>query len=112
MFFKMKPKPQLTPIDNVIYKLPWKAIRYTDQILKDYAGRNHPNEGLVYWAGVHDNSQYIVKAVVAPETESNYGSVSTSHKSNLDFILTLNNLGLIQIAQVHSHLIYHLRLNQ
>jgi len=103
MFFKIKPKPQQTPDDNFIYKLPWKAIIFTDQILMDYAGRNPSNEGLVYWAGVHENSQYIVKAVIAPETESNYGRVSTSHKSNLDFILTLNNLGLIQIAQVHSH---------
>lgn len=103
MFFEMKPKPRHTPRDNFIYKLPWKAIVITEKILMDYAGRNPSNEGLVYWAGEFENSQYILKAVVAPETESNYGRVSTSHKANLDFILTLNKLGLIQIAQVHTH---------
>lgn len=101
--FYLKPKLRHTPRDNITYELPLKAIIFTDKILMDYAGRNPSNEGLVYWAGVFENSQYIIKAVVAPETESNYGRVSTSHKANLDFIITLNKLGLIQIAQVHSH---------
>ena len=103
MWFNMEPKLRHTPRDNCLYILPWKAIIFTDQILMDYAGRTPSNEGLIYWAGVFENNQYVVKAVIAPETVSDFGRVSTSHKANLDFILKLNILGLIQIAQVHSH---------
>lgn len=98
-----KPKPQHTPKDNLFYKIPLKAITFTEKILMDYASLSPSNEGFVYWAGVFEKSHYIIKGVIAPLTESNYGRVSTSHKSNLDFILILNILGLIQIAQVHSH---------
>jgi len=103
IFEYFKPKKHVTPKDNLVYKLPQQAIEFTDQVLKDYARSWPSNEGLVYWAGTFENSEYIVKAVIAPETESNEGRVSTSHRSNLDFILQLSKYGFVQIAQVHSH---------
>ena len=93
----------MTLNDDITYHIPLKSIEYTDQILKEYADLIPSNEGLVYWAGNFENNHYTVKAVIAPKTDSDYGRVSTSHKSNLNFVLTLNDLEVIQIAQVHSH---------
>jgi len=101
--FFPEPKIRVAPKDDILYHIPLKAIEYTDQILKEYADLTPSNEGLVYWAGILKNNHYIVKAVIAPETDSDYGRVSTSHKSNLNFVLALNELDLIQLAQVHSH---------
>jgi len=101
--FYPEPKKRVTPKDNIMYKIPLKAIEYSDIILSEYAELIPSNEGLVYWAGNLENNNYIVKAVIAPKTESSFGRVSTSHISNLNFILALNKLNMIQIAQIHSH---------
>jgi hypothetical protein len=45
--------------------------------------------------------EITVRAVIAPQTVSSYGSVSISHRSNFDFVGALDQHDLVQTAQVH-----------
>ena len=92
-----------SPTDKIIYIIPEKAIEYTEKVLCEYGNMSDPNEGLVYWGGHVDKTTITISAVIAPKVESAPGRVSTSHRSNFDFVTTLNEKKIIQIAQVHSH---------
>ncbi len=91
------------PHDTLNYNIPKQAIIYTERVLQGYASMNPPNEGLVYWGGRKNGDSITVSIVIAPQTNSNWGRVATSNRSNFDFVRTLNRRGLTQIAQVHSH---------
>jgi hypothetical protein len=103
LFFKLIKKRLRTPRDTLTYIIPVKAIKDTEKILLEYGDIDPPNEGLVYWAGVQRGNKIIVSLVFAPLAESNEGRLSTSNRSNFDFVRALNRLNVMQIAQVHSH---------
>lgn len=89
--------------DKKRYLISSKVIKYTERVLHDYANKNPSNEGLVYWAGKVSNNTIKVTAVIAPNTESDFGRVSTSHKDNFHVVNELSKLKLVEVAQVHSH---------
>ena len=101
--FSIQKKKQITPNDNMKYIIHKSAIRDTEKILLEYADINPSNEGLVYWGGRKNGDIFNISMVIAPKTESNYGRVSTSNRSNFDVVRKLNENDLVQIAQVHSH---------
>ena len=96
-------KKTTRPKDKKRYLISSKAIRDTERVLRDYASKNPPNEGLVYWAGRISNNVINVTAVIAPNTESDSYRVSTLHKDNFHVVNELNELKLVEVAQVHSH---------
>jgi len=102
-YLLIKPKRLYSPKDNTRYVIPTSAIRDTEKVLTEYARIKPANEGLVYWGGIEGGNKIAVQAVIAPRTESDFGRVSTSHRSNFDFVRTLNRHNLVQVAQVHSH---------
>jgi hypothetical protein len=102
-FFRLPKKKLHTPRDSLTYVIPVKAIQDTERILAEYGHLSPPNEGLVYWGGIADGNSRIISLVFAPLTESNGGRVSTSQRSNFDFVRELSRDNLVQIAQVHSH---------
>jgi len=98
-----KSKKHYSPKDNIRYVIPFGAIRHTERVLLEYARKRPANEGLVYWGGTEVGNVITIQAVIAPKTKSSFGRVSTSHRSNFDFVRTLNRHNLVQVAQVHSH---------
>lgn len=98
-----KSKKHYSPKDNARYVIPFGAIRDTERVLLEYARKKPANEGLVYWGGIEAGNIITIQIVIAPKTKSNFGMVSTSHRSNFDFVRTLNKFSLVQVAQVHSH---------
>ncbi len=100
-FFALRTKN--TPKDSMMYIVPARAMQNTERVLTEYANIDPSNEGLVYWGGTRQGNVMTVLIVVAPETESNFGRVSTSNRANFDVVRTLNRNNLVQIAQVHSH---------
>lgn len=100
MFFSNKRK---MINDKIYYIIPEKVISDTTTVLCDYASIEPSNEGLVYWGGLLSNDKITITAVIAPKTESNWGRISTSHRSNFEFVKILNKKEIVQIAQVHSH---------
>jgi hypothetical protein len=88
-----------TPRDQLVYQIPYQAIKDTERILKEYGD----NEGLVYWGGKKEGYNITVMAVIAPDTESSAGRVFVSHDANSDFVETLCKDNLIEVAQVHTH---------
>jgi hypothetical protein len=92
-----------TPKDTFVYSIPLQVIHDTERVLMEYAEIKPSNEGMVYWGGTKCSNRITVQGVIAPQTESDYGSVSISHRSNFDFVGALNKHHLVQIAQVHSH---------
>lgn len=101
--FVFRIKKQYTPKDTIKYVIPAKVIRDTERVLIDYANIYPSNEGLVYWGGTTEGELINVSIVIAPETESSFGRVSTSNRSNFDVVRLLNKKDLIEIGQVHSH---------
>jgi len=99
-FYQKRP---YSPRDKLLYVIPCQVIRDTERILMEYSSIEPSNEGLVYWGGTKREEVITVRAVIAPQTVSSYGSVSISHRSNFDFVGALNQHNLVQIAQVHSH---------
>ncbi len=97
---RMKP---YTPKDYMEYVLPSTAIHDTETVLLEYAKIVPPNEGLVYWGGKQEGNRITVLMVIAPRTESDFGRVSVSNRSNFDFVRALSRNSFIQVAQVHSH---------
>ena len=89
--------------DKKRYLISSKVIKDTERVLHDYANKNPSNEGLVYWAGTVSNNTIKVTTVIAPNTESDFGRVSTSHKDNFHVVNELSKLKLVEVAQVHSH---------
>ncbi|WP_100183269.1 hypothetical protein [Candidatus Nitrosotenuis aquarius] len=89
--------------DSMSYCISAGVIRDTEKVLDDYAKMAPSNEGLVYWGGNIVGNEISITAIIAPDTESDFGRVTTSHRSNFEFVKTLNNNKIIQIAQVHSH---------
>lgn len=102
-YFRNLWKRIINPEDNLKYLIPAKAILDTERVLKEYANFSQPNEGLVYWGGQRNGQTVTVSMVIAPKTQSNWGRVTTSNRSNFDFVRILNKHGLVHIAQVHSH---------
>ena len=96
-------KKMARPKDKKRYLISSKVVRDTEMILRDYAGRIPPGEGLVYWAGRESSDLINVTATIAPNTESGPLRVSTSYKDNYHVVNELGKLNLIEIAQVHSH---------
>jgi hypothetical protein len=97
------PKKPYNPKDKLLYVISSQVIRDTEKVLIEYANIEPSNEGLVYWGGTKRKEAVTVRAVIAPQTVSSYGSVLISHRSNFDFVGALNQHNLVQIAQVHSH---------
>lgn len=89
--------------EEKIYVISSEIIKYTERVLHDYANKHPSNEGLVYWAGRILNNTISITAVIAPNTESDFGCVSTSHKDNSHVVNELSELKLVEVAQVHSH---------
>lgn len=89
--------------DKKRYLISSKVIKDTERVLQDYANKNPSNEGLVYWAGTVSNNKINITTVIAPNTESDFGRVATSHKDNFHVVNELSKLKLVEIAQVHSH---------
>lgn len=92
-----------TPQDNIRYYISEDVVRFSENILREYGNVNPSNEGFVYWAGKKELNKIFINTVIAPKTESNWGSVVVSHESNVDFVLCLSENKLIHIGQVHSH---------
>jgi hypothetical protein len=103
MYKKSRLKNPYRPRDKLLYAIPQQVIRDTERVLMDYANIVPSNEGFVYWGGTKRKEAITVRAVIAPQTESDYGRVTISHRSNFDLVGTLNQHNHIQIAQVHSH---------
>jgi len=103
LFSYLWAKKRYTPHDKLSYVIPVKAVKDTEGVLREYGSRIPSNEGLVYWGGRQDTNVITVSMVIVPKTESSRGRVSTSQRSNFDFVRTLNRHKSIQIAQVHSH---------
>ncbi len=99
----LPPKKQHSPKDNLLYVLPQDIISSTERILSEYGRRRPPHEGLVYWGGKEESGRITVSTLIAPKTDSDYGRVSTSCRSNFDVVRVLNKYKGIQVAQVHSH---------
>lgn len=99
----LKPKERYTPDDSLLHTIPLTAIQDTERVLNEYGLIDPSNEGMVYWAGIRQNDDIIVRMVIAPDTESTFGRVSTSGRSNFDVIEILNENNLVEVAQVHTH---------
>ena len=95
------PKRRQTPRDKKTYIIPRGAILYTEKALS--TDQDSKTEELVYWAGVQDGDVANVTAVIIPKTDTRNLGVRTTHLANFHFVRTINRLGLIQIAQVHTH---------
>lgn len=91
------------PKDEKRYLISSKVIKDTERVLHDYAKKSPPNEGFVYWAGMVSGNTIKATAVVAPNTESGFGRVATSHRDNFHVVNELSRLKLAEVAQVHSH---------
>jgi hypothetical protein len=102
-FGLIKRKKRYTLKNGTKYIIPLGVIKVTETVLGQYGRFSPPNEGLVYWGGTQNGDSVRVQAVIAPKTNSSYGRVSTTHRSNVDFVECLNRRSLIEIAQVHSH---------
>lgn len=89
--------------DNKKYIIPKQVITDSQKVLREYASLEPSNEGLVYWGGTKNEQIVTVTTVIAPKTDSSYGRVSTSYKSNSKFVQALNEKKIVYIAQVHSH---------
>lgn len=97
------PKKRHTPKDDLEYIIPLQAIKDTEKILKVYGSIEPSNEGLVYWAGTRDESLVKISLVIAPKTDSDYGSITTSNRSNFDVVKIFSESKTVHIGQVHSH---------
>lgn len=89
--------------DKYKYYFPKEAIKFIEQVLKEYGSEPDPNEGLVYICGSRSESNFFVKMIIAPKTISSYGKVQTSHSMNAKIVSTIVENNLIQIGQIHSH---------
>lgn len=96
-------KKSTSPNDEIKYIVPCSALIYTENVLLEYADFNPSNEGLVYWGGTKIGESVTISMVIAPETKSNIGRVSTSNRANFDVVRILNKNNLFEIGQVHSH---------
>ena len=92
-----------TPKDSINYIIPINTLLDSERVLKEYSRKHPSNEGFVVWGGLKDNNIFNVKLVIAPKTESDFGRVVVSHKSNYYVVKELSKRNIIQIAQVHSH---------
>jgi len=101
--FSFVRKSQRSSKDKITYIIPRSVICDTERVLSEYAKIKPSNEGFVYWGGIIDGTIISISLVIAPETESSYGRVSTSNRSNFDVVKTLSANKVIEIAQVHSH---------
>ncbi|MCH7559960.1 MAG: Mov34/MPN/PAD-1 family protein [Thaumarchaeota archaeon] len=102
-FFSFATKEQKSPNDKITYIIPNSILLNTEKVLSEYADMEPSNEGLVYWGGTINKKIVHISIVIAPKTESNFGRVSTSNRSNFDVVQTLIKNKTIEIAQVHSH---------
>jgi hypothetical protein len=101
--FSFEARRRHDPKDDVKYIIPFMAVGHTEKVLREYGAMESANEGIVYWGGTKNQDTLVVKAVIAPQTVSDWGMVRTSHRSNVDFVRALNRYNLVQVAQVHSH---------
>lgn len=96
-------KKRVYPSDRSAYYIDYKVISDTSDVLVDYKNFTPSHEGLAYWAGTKDGDTAIVRMVVAPNADSAERRISTSHRSNAEYVKLLARHGLVHIAQVHSH---------
>lgn len=102
-FFEAPPRKRYSPEDETKYLVPTKAFEYSENILKEYGAIEPSNEGMVYWAGLKAGHEIRVKCVVAPKLETMWGRVDVSHDSNAQYVKKLYRMGLVHVAQVHTH---------
>lgn len=102
-FFYPRTLKRYTPDDSINYVISDEVLRVTEHVLGEYGDIDPSNEGLVYWGGVREQDVTRITLVIAPDTESGFGRVSTSNRSNFDVVRELNKHNVIQVAQVHTH---------
>jgi hypothetical protein len=96
-------KKKINPNDEILYFIPNNIINLTEKYLKEYSKIQDGNEGLVYWAGIKKESQYIIRMVIIPKLITESQRVIVTPKANLELIRTLSNYSYTHLAQVHSH---------
>lgn len=85
------------------FRVPNQAIEFTEQVLKQYGSIDDGHEGFVYWCGRRSGASRSVELVIAPRLDSRFAGVQISSASNADFVATLSDHSMVEIAQVHSH---------
>jgi proteasome lid subunit RPN8/RPN11 len=67
------------------------------------AGRWHPHERIVYWAGFETTNTSLVTTVIRPKAIMTGGSFRTTSKENARVVAFLRDRGLVLLGQVHTH---------
>ncbi len=75
----------------------------TARLLRSGAFSNRRHERVVYWAGKDLGSSWIVSTCIAPRATTTAGSFEVSAESNARVIMLLSELGLVLLAQLHTH---------
>jgi hypothetical protein len=94
---------KVTPDDHRVYQIDRRIIDFTVCILQEYGMRRHAEEGVVYWAGTVNESEYKISAAIAPKVKASRYGFFTDHNSNARFVEFINDNDLVYISQVHSH---------
>lgn len=101
--FDWTPRPRIHPKDEMRYRIPASLLHETIQVLRDYGNRTPPCEGICFWAGTGSNSLIEARALIATKADAHPRRISVDHKDRFKAIRFMNSVGLVQIAQVHSH---------
>ena len=101
--FDWTPRPRFHLDDELRYKIPAGLLEETVHVLQDYGNRNPPCEGICFWAGTRSSTLIAVRAVIATKADAHPRRISVEHKERFKAVRFINSVGLVQIAQVHSH---------
>ncbi len=79
------------------------VIAATGRLLRESKRRMQKHEGVLYWAGRDLGLEWLVTTCIAPSAVTGPGSFRVSAEANARVVMLLNKLGLVLLAQVHSH---------
>jgi len=74
----------------------------TERLLRSYGGADD-HEGIVYWGGIESPGGAIALTALSPTATTTWGSFRTEAEANADLVVSLAQLKLALVAQVHSH---------
>jgi proteasome lid subunit RPN8/RPN11 len=86
-----------------LVRLHEAVLAPTVALLRASRGADGEHEGVVYWAGITHDLEWVITTVMIPEAVTTYGSFRTSAAANARIVALLAQTGLVLLGQVHSH---------
>ena len=102
-----QPVHRLSPLPSALGRgrllVAEAVLAPTSWALRTSRGADGPHEGIVLWLGRKSDDDTTVMAATVPDSDHTWGSVRMGHAAVARAARSARRLGLVVVAQVHSH---------